>query len=111
MLQTKRVFTPFLNNLNKLIKCSFNFWLKIFFNLLGLIIPFNDLKKIYLSHISKNPITINKRCNHSLKLWLYQLELSYKTSIDNLCLCFKKTCLNIEKYKVGCKNNTCRQSK
>ena len=84
---------------------------KIFFNLLGLIIPFKDLKKIYLLHISKNPITINKRCNHSLKLWLYQLELSYKTSIDNLCLCFKKTCLNIEKYKVGCKNNTCRQSK
>tara|TARA_Y100000389_G_scaffold79344_2_gene76095 strand:- start:3474 stop:4175 length:702 start_codon:yes stop_codon:yes gene_type:complete len=84
---------------------------KVFFTLLGLIMPFKKLKDIYISHINMNPIIITKKCNHSLKHWLYQLELSYKTSLDNSCLCFKKTCLNIEKYKVGCKNNTCRKTK
>jgi|TARA_B100000925_G_scaffold290108_1_gene274547 hypothetical protein len=95
------------HNMNRLRVINY----KTFFNLLGLILPFYNLKLTYLSHIKRNPIIITKKCNHSLKLWLYQLELTYKTSIDNKCLCFKKTCLNIEQYKVGCKNNTCRKSK
>jgi len=82
-----------------------------FFNILQTVIPFNDLKQIYFYHINTHPINITKKCNHSLKLWLYNLELSYKKYIDKSCLCFKNTCINIEKNKVGCKNNTCRKSK
>jgi hypothetical protein len=82
-----------------------------FFNILQTVIPFNDLKQIYFYHINTHPINITKKCNHSLKLWLYNLELSYKNYIDKSCLCFKNTCINIEKNKVGCKNNTCRKSK
>jgi hypothetical protein len=84
---------------------------EIFFTLLGLILPFKLLKEIYVSHIVKNVLILKKQCNHSLKLWLHQLELTYKMYIDDNCLCFKKTCMNIEQYKVGCKNNTCRKSK
>lgn len=84
---------------------------KLFFKLLSIIIPFHCLKKIYILHIKTNPINITKNCNQSLKLWLYNLELSYKSYIDKSCNCFKNTCINIERYKVGCKNNTCRKSK
>ena len=99
----------YINTRSKMSKNRINNYL-LFFNNLREILPFNLYKDIYQYHILNNPIVINKKCNHSLKLWLYNLELSYKSYLDKNCLCFKKTCLNIEQYKVGCSNNTCRKT-
>lgn len=82
----------------------------VFFNLLPIIIPFETLQYIYIEHIVDNPLNLDDSCNQSLKYWVYRLETKYRKYVNESCLCFKKTCIHILQFKVGCKNNTCRKS-
>jgi hypothetical protein len=80
----------------------------IFFKYLGIVIPFNNIKNLYMKFISKHCISDNIETRNDIKKWGYNLERYIYDGIDIPCMSSNQRCRRIEDHRAGCKRKTCR---
>uniref|UniRef100_A0A6C0JF30 thiol oxidase n=1 Tax=viral metagenome TaxID=1070528 RepID=A0A6C0JF30_9ZZZZ len=78
----------------------------IFFNYLGIILPFVNVNELYNQFLEKEPIKLHLDGRDNLKKWLYRFEKYVSSNLDTNCLSYKKKCDIIEQYRAGCGNKT-----
>ena len=78
-----------------------------FLLLLKRVIPFN-IKSIFYDFFENIDVEECLYSSTNIKILIYNLEKYVKEKINCKCISFSDRCNYIDKYKAGCKKNTCR---
>ena len=82
----------------------------IFFSTYPKIVPFREIQALLEENMKKTDVkdALDKRA--LLKRFLYKIETKAKKHINQKCSSYTLRCVNVEKYRSGCKKTTCRKT-
>ena len=72
--------------------------------------PFKKILLLLKKNMEREDIKIALNRRSLLKRFLYKIETKAKKHINQKCSSYTLRCVNVEKYRSGCKKTTCRKT-